>query len=50
MESQSETVICDIGVNAVKTGMLFSSEIIKLVSQQLKQRPVKSIVIDPMMI
>lgn len=47
---QLEAVLSDIGVDAVKTGMLFSSEIIEVVAQKLIEYKVEEIVIDPVMV
>ncbi len=46
---QIEVVFNDFEVSAVKTGMLFSSEIIEVVAQQLRQQA-KNCVLDPVMI
>lgn len=40
----------DIGTDAVKTGMLFSAEIINAVSENLKNYQWRNIVVDPVMI
>lgn len=50
IEAQIDAVLSDIGADAVKTGMLFSAEIIRLVSRKLKEYEVKNIVVDPVMI
>jgi hydroxymethylpyrimidine/phosphomethylpyrimidine kinase len=50
IEAQIDSVLSDIGADAVKTGMLFSADIIELVSNKLKQYEVKNIVVDPVMI
>lgn len=50
IEAQLDAVLSDIGVDAVKTGMLFSSEIIVAVAQKLKDYKVENIVIDPVMV
>lgn len=47
---QIEMVIEDIGVDAVKTGMLGTSEIIELVAGKLKQYHAPNIVVDPVMV
>lgn len=47
---QIETVMEDLMVKAVKTGMLFNSEIIEAVSQQLLRKTVKQLVLDPVMV
>lgn len=48
--AQLEAVLSDIGVDAVKTGMLFSTEIIEVVAQKLIEYKVEKIVIDPVMV
>src|SRR6476619_6263760 len=48
--SQIDSVAQDIGVNAMKTGMLFSTEIIEVVSGKIKQNNLKKVVDDPVMI
>ncbi|GAE24782.1 hydroxymethylpyrimidine phosphate kinase ThiD [Halalkalibacter wakoensis JCM 9140] len=50
IEAQIDAVLSDIGADAVKTGMLFSAEIITLVSNKLRQYEVSNIVVDPVMI
>ncbi|PLS07151.1 bifunctional hydroxymethylpyrimidine kinase/phosphomethylpyrimidine kinase [Neobacillus cucumis] len=40
----------DIGTNAVKTGMLFSSDIIEAVSEQIRKYRWENLVVDPVMI
>ncbi len=50
IEAQIDAVLSDIGADAVKTGMLFSEEIIELVATKLKEYKVKQIVVDPVMI
>lgn len=50
LEAQINTVLGGIGVDAMKTGMLGTVEIISLVARKLKEYPVKNIVIDPVMI
>lgn len=50
IEAQIEAVLSDIGADAVKTGMLFSADIIRLVSRKLKEFQVSNIVVDPVMI
>ena len=48
--SQIDAVLSDIGTNSVKTGMLFSSEIISCIAQKLSDHKVRKIVVDPVMI
>ncbi|MBP3951228.1 bifunctional hydroxymethylpyrimidine kinase/phosphomethylpyrimidine kinase [Bacillus suaedae] len=50
IEAQIDAVLSDIGADAVKTGMLFSAEIITLVAEKLTQYNVKNVVVDPVMI
>jgi len=50
VQQQIEAVGSDIGVDAVKTGMLFSSEIIRVVSDQVCRFGWKHVVVDPVMI
>lgn len=47
--AQIEAVFADLPVQAVKTGMLFSPDIIKVVADQLKNKGIP-LVIDPVMI
>jgi len=49
-EKQMETVFSDIGVDAVKIGMLFSAELIETVAQVLKKYKIDKIVLDPVMV
>ncbi|MDQ0340339.1 hydroxymethylpyrimidine/phosphomethylpyrimidine kinase [Caldalkalibacillus uzonensis] len=50
VEAQLEAVLSDIGVDAVKTGMLFSAEIIEAVAGKLQDYQVNNIVVDPVMV
>ncbi|GAE30747.1 bifunctional hydroxymethylpyrimidine kinase/phosphomethylpyrimidine kinase [Halalkalibacter hemicellulosilyticus] len=50
IEAQMDAVLSDIGADAVKTGMLFSADIIKLVAHKLKEYDVQNIVVDPVMV
>ena len=47
---QFESILSDIGVDGIKTGMLQSTEIVMTVSQKLKHSKVSHIVIDPVMV
>ncbi len=47
---QIRVVLSDIGVDAVKIGMLFSADIIKAVAEALKLFNVQRVVLDPVMI
>ena len=48
--AQIATVIKDIEINAVKTGMLFNQEIIEAVAAQLSQHNLTNLVVDPVMV
>lgn len=50
IQSQIEAVIEDIGVDAIKIGMLHSPEVIHTVSSALKKYKPKNIVLDPVMV
>ncbi|HZG61228.1 MAG TPA: bifunctional hydroxymethylpyrimidine kinase/phosphomethylpyrimidine kinase [Anoxybacillus sp.] len=50
VKQQIESIGTDLGTDAVKTGMLFSSEIIQAVAEKIKQFGWKNIVVDPVMI
>ena len=50
VSSQIDSVAQDLGVNALKTGMLFSTEIIEIVSEKIKQYDWKKVIVDPVMI
>ncbi len=49
LEAQIETVLSGIGVDAMKTGMLATEEVISLVAKKLDQYSAKNVVIDPVM-
>ena len=49
-EQQIEAVIEDIGVDAVKIGMLHSAEVVEAVAETLEKFEVKNIVLDPVMV
>jgi len=46
---QIQAIMDDLGVDAVKIGMLFSSPIIREVAEFLRQNPVTCLVVDPVM-
>ena len=50
LEAQLETVLAGIGVDALKTGMLATSDVIALVARTIDQYAVKNVVIDPVMV
>ena len=47
---QIDTIVEDIGVNAVKTGMLSSAPIVEAVADRLKAHHLHTLVVDPVMI
>ncbi len=47
---QIDTVLKDIEVNAVKTGMLSNTAIIKTVCEHLQSYSIKNIIVDPVMV
>ncbi len=47
---QIDSVMQDIGADAVKTGMLSNTQIIKIVNKKIKKYQVKNLVIDPVMV
>ncbi len=50
IEKQIDSVIGDIGVDAVKTGMLSSSPIVSLVARKLREYHLTRVVVDPVMV
>ncbi len=50
VEQQMEAVLSDIGADALKTGMLVNSEIIKVVCQKIKRYRLRRVVVDPVMV
>lgn len=50
LEQQLESVFSDIYPDAIKTGMVASSELIKVIVKKLKQYNAKNIVVDPVMV
>lgn len=49
VELQIDAVICDIGVDAAKTGMLSNKPIILSVAKKIKQYGIEKLVVDPVM-
>jgi hydroxymethylpyrimidine/phosphomethylpyrimidine kinase len=47
---QIDAVSIDIGVDALKTGMLFSADIIEVVAEKIKQYGWEKVIVDPVMI
>ena len=50
IKTQIETVIAGIGIDAMKTGMLPTTDIIELVSSTVKKHDLKNVVVDPVMV
>ncbi len=50
IEAQFDSVASDIGVDAAKTGMLSSSEIIRCVAKKIRRYRIRKLVIDPVMV
>ncbi|WP_046175231.1 bifunctional hydroxymethylpyrimidine kinase/phosphomethylpyrimidine kinase [Domibacillus indicus] len=50
VEKQIDAVLSDIGADAVKTGMLFSAEIIEAAARKLSEYNCQNIIVDPVMI
>lgn len=50
IESQIDSIFTDIKVDSVKTGMLFNSEVVKLIAKKFQQYNVQNFVLDPVMI
>lgn len=48
--AQIQAVVEDIGVQAVKTGMLLNQEIIAAVAQQIETMAIDNVVVDPVMV
>jgi len=50
VEKQIDSVVTDIGADAVKTGMLVNSEILIAVSKKIREHRIKNLVVDPVML
>jgi hydroxymethylpyrimidine/phosphomethylpyrimidine kinase len=50
IERQIESVVSDLGADAVKTGMLSRPEVIELVAAQITKHKLGNLVVDPVMI
>lgn len=48
--AQMQAVVTDIGVNAIKTGMLLNREIIEAVASELESWGAQNLVVDPVMV
>lgn len=50
IRQQVESVMTDIGADAVKTGMLANEEVVKVVSEAIKSFHITNLVVDPVMV
>jgi hydroxymethylpyrimidine/phosphomethylpyrimidine kinase len=50
VESQINAIMADIGADAVKTGMLYSAEMILCVSKKIQEYSISKFVLDPVMV
>jgi hydroxymethylpyrimidine/phosphomethylpyrimidine kinase len=50
VERQIDSVLFDIGADAIKTGMLANQTIIEVVAKKIKQYRVEKVVVDPVMV
>jgi hydroxymethylpyrimidine/phosphomethylpyrimidine kinase len=49
IEKQIDAVVTDIGVDAVKTGMLSSPEIVRLIEKVIAKYRIKNLIVDPVL-
>jgi len=50
VETQIDSVLSDIGADAIKTGMLANAEIVAVVAKKIGQYKVEKVVVDPVMV
>jgi len=50
VEKQIDSVLSDIGADAIKTGMLSNKKIIEVVAKKIEQYGVEKVVVDPVMV
>lgn len=50
VEKQIDSVLSDIGADAIKTGMLANRKIVELVAKKIEQYSVEIVVVDPVMV
>ena len=50
IEAQFSTAINQVGADGVKTGMLFSKEVIEVVARLIRKKEIQTVVVDPVMI
>lgn len=50
LRGQIDAVLSDIGADAIKIGMLHSSEVVNLVAEMIEKYQIRNIVLDPVMV
>jgi len=50
VKEQIDSVLSDIGADAIKTGMLANSDIVRGVAEKIRQYGVENVVVDPVMV
>lgn len=50
LEGQIDSVLSDIGADAVKIGMLHSAEVVTLVARMMEKYEIRNLVLDPVMV
>ena len=50
MAAQIDAVVTDIGADAVKTGMIANTEIIRVVAAKVREHGISTLVVDPVMV
>jgi hydroxymethylpyrimidine/phosphomethylpyrimidine kinase len=50
VERQIDAVLKDIGIDAVKTGMLANAQIVKVASQKIRSYRIRKLIVDPVMV
>ena len=50
LEGQIDAVLSDIGADAIKIGMLHSSEVVNLVADMIEKYGIRNVVLDPVMV
>ena len=50
LEGQIDSVLSDIGADAIKIGMLHSAEVVKVVARMIEKYGIRNVVLDPVMV
>ncbi|MEA1936411.1 MAG: bifunctional hydroxymethylpyrimidine kinase/phosphomethylpyrimidine kinase [Thermodesulfobacteriota bacterium] len=50
IEKQFDAVATDIGIDAAKTGMLATTQILKIIAKKIKEYEIEKLVVDPVMV